>query len=285
MAAFDWYQATIPAPVDDVLEACCDLAETVSLEHSKGMHGYATRTAVMADGSPVGHVLHGGTHAYPHVQFTSDAAQAGADLIRARFPEHFVTRVDACEDFDEEGAFDRILPVLLQAAERHRVRVDTRGDHLLRREARTVYLGAPSSAVRLRQYDKAAELRAKFARDPVRLAMVPQSLTRLEAQVRPQTQVSRQLFASIEPMAVMGSSPWLRDVWRQIAGLDLEPVQVGKPWRQSDDERAYSYLLAQYGGLLARMKEDLGSWACVGEQIGFDLRERSKAKRRLGHAH
>jgi hypothetical protein len=282
VAGFDWYQATVPAPVDDVLEACFDLGGSIRLEHAKGMQGYGTRTVVMSDGASLGHVMHGGTHTHPHVQFTSDAAQAGAELIRARFPEHFVTRLDAREDFGDEGAFDRMLPVLLQAAERHRVRVDTRGDHLLRREARTVYLGAPSSAVRLRQYDKAAELRAKFASDPVRLATVPQSLTRLEAQVRPQTHLARRAFASIEPMAVMGSSTWLREVWEQIGGLQLEPVQVGKPWRQSDDDRAYGYLLAQYGGLLSRIKDDLGSWACVGQQIGSDLEERRKAKRGLG---
>jgi hypothetical protein len=235
---------------------------------------------VLVDGEPAGQVSHGGTHAHPHAQFTSDSAQSGAELIRARFPSHTVTRLDAREDFGDAGAFDRMLPVLLKAAERHRVKVDTRGDHLLRREARTVYLGAPSSAVRLRQYDKAAELRAKFAADPVRLAEVPETLTRLEAQVRPQTRDARAAFASIEPMAVMGCSAWLREVWEEVAGLRLEPVQVGKPWRQSDDDRCYAYLLAQYGGFLERFKNDLGSWACVGEQIGSDLAERRKAERR-----
>jgi len=282
VAAFDWYQATIREPSDDVLEACLGLGERAYLEHGKGRQGYGTTTRVVDQEGLLAQVLHGGSHAYPHVIFTSDQAQPGAEMIRARFPLHEVTRVDAREDFGDEGAFDRMLPVLLSAAERHRVRVDTRGDHLLRKEARTVYLGAPSSAVRLRQYDKAAELRAKFAADPVRLASVPENLTRLEAQVRPQTSEGRRQFASIEPLAVMGSSAWLRDVWQAVAGMDLEPVQVGKAWRQSDDDRAYSYLLAQYGGLLDRLKNDLGSWACVGEQIGYDLAERHKAERLKG---
>jgi hypothetical protein len=78
----------------------------------------------------------------------------------------------------------------------------------------------------------------------------------------------------------MGSSPWLREVWKRVAGLDLEPVQVGKPWRQSDDDRAYAYMLAQYGGLLRRIHGDLGSWDMVGRQIGYDLAEREKASRR-----
>lgn len=257
------------------------LGERVALEHTKGRQGYATTTRLVDASGLVGQVLHGGSHPYPHVVFTSEGAQPGAELIRARFPApaHLVTRLDAREDIGDEGAFDRVLPALLSAADRHRVGVDTRGDHLLRKVARTVYLGAASSAVRLRMYDKAAEMRAKFAADPVRLAAVPENLTRLEAQVRPQTHAARVAFATIEPLAVMGSSAWLRDVWQAVAQMDLEPVQVGKAWRQSDDDRAYSYLLAQYGGLLKRRQAELGSWACVGLQLGDDLADREKATR------
>lgn len=280
MAAFDWYQATVREPVADVLEACMELGDRSHIEHTKGRQGYATVTRVVDAEGLLGQVLHGGSHEYPHVIFTSEGAQPGAELIRARFPAHQVTRVDVREDFAEPGAFDLMLPTLLAAAERHRVRVDTRGDHLLRKEARTVYLGAASSAVRMRQYDKAAELRSKFASDPVRLAAVPENLTRVELQVRPQTHSMREHFASIEPVAVMGSSAWSREVWAAIASMDLEPVQVGKLWRQSDDDRAYSYLLAQYGGLMQRLVGNLGSWPALGAQIGHDLVERSKAQRR-----
>jgi hypothetical protein len=196
------------------------------------------------------------------------------------YPQHQVTRADACEDFSDPEAFDLILPVMLGAATAHRVKVDTRGDHLLTMKGRTVYLGSSASACRQRLYDKAAELRAKHAADPVRLLEVPDYLTRLEAQVRPQTASARALFASIEPMAVMGSSAWLRTVWEGVSGQKLTPVHVGKPWRQSDDDRAYAYLLAQYGGLLQRRQQELGSWDCVGLQLGHDLAERAKAIKR-----
>jgi hypothetical protein len=228
----------------------------------------------------VARVFHGGSHQYPHAVVSGEWAQPGAELIRARFPQHLVTRADAREDFAGPDTFDRTQPHLLEVAQAHRVKVDTRGDHLLTKQGRTIYLGSAASAVRLRMYDKAAELRAKFAADPVRLAQVPDHLTRLEAQVRPQTREARSAFASIEPVAVMGCSAWLREVWRRVVGLEVEPVQVGKVWRQADDDRAYAYLLAQYGGLLRRMQADLGSWECVGLQIGSDLAERDKVKRR-----
>lgn len=282
MAAFDWYQATVRVPVDDLLEALGSPCERFSLSHGRGHHGYAHSTVLEASDGFKATVWHGGSHEYPHAVLTSDSAQPGAESIRAAFPEHFVTRADVREDFADEGAFDRILPHLVDVAKSHRVKVDTRGDHLLTMEGRTVYLGSSASACRQRLYDKRAELAAKFASDPVKLAQLPPHLTRLEAQVRPQTQESRLAFASIEPLAVMGSSAWLREVWKRVAGLDLEPVQVGKPWRQSDDDRAYAGFLAQYGGLLQRMQVDLGSWECLGLQIGHDLAERQKAKRGPG---
>lgn len=277
MAAFDWYQATVPAPVDDVIGSLLELAPGAAIGHDKGHHGYAHTSAVCTSTEgAIARVWHGGTHEYPHVVISGEWAQPGVEVIRARFPEHYVTRADAREDFADPGAWDRIAPVMLDAAKQYRVKVDTRGDHLLTMEGRTLYLGSPSSACRQRLYDKAAQLRAKFAADPVMLASIPPHLARLEAQVRPQTKEARSEFATIEPMAVMGSSPWLRHVWKGVAGLDLEPVQVSKRYRQADDDRAYAYLLAQYGGLLRRRMVDHGSWAALGAQIGHDLAEREK---------
>lgn len=278
MAGFDWYQATVRAPVDDVLESLLAAAEGVRMAHTRGQHGYGHTTVLESPEGPLARVWHGGTHPYPHVVLSGESTQAGVEVIRARFPDHAVTRADAREDFADPGAFDRIMPVMLDAAQANRVKVGCAGDWALTMEARTLYLGSPKSPCRQRLYDKAAELRAKFAADPVKLATVPDHLARLEAQVRPETKQARERFATIEPLAVMGSSPWLRAVWKGVAGLDLEPVQVCKPWRQSDDDRAYAYLLAQYGGLLRRLHADLGSWSCVGEQIGYDLAEREKVK-------
>jgi hypothetical protein len=280
MASFDWYQATVRAPVDDLLAGLLELDDAAELRHSKGVHGYAHTTAIYGSDGRLGHVWHGGTHSHPHAVMTGEDAQAGAELLRARFPGHLVTRADAREDFSDGGAFDRIQPHLLDVARTHRVKVGTAGDHLLTMQGRTVYLGAKSSATQLRLYDKAAELRAKFAADPVRLAAVPETLTRLEAQVRPQTAEARARFATIEPLEVMGSSAWLRKLWQLVAGEGLQPVQVGKGYRQADDARAYAYLLAQYGGLLRRMCGDLGNWDCVGKQIGSDLAERERVARK-----
>lgn len=279
MAAFDWYQATVPASVDDVLEACMGLSGGSWLVHSKGMNGYAHATSIDSPDGLLGKVWHGGTHEKPHALFTGDQAEAGSQCIRASFPEHFVSRADPRMDFIDATAYDRIEAVMADVARSNRVKVGMQGDHKVRMEGRTFELGAPSSAVRERLYEKTAEQKAKFAFDPVRLSAVPEDWVRLEAQIRPQTREAKLRFATIEPVAAMGSSAWLRAVWLGVVGSELAPVQVGKPWRQSDDDRAWSFLLAQYGGLLTRKLQDHGSWACLGEQIGQDLAERNKAIR------
>lgn len=278
MAEFDWYQCTVPAGVDDVMAACLELGQGTQLRHTKGRQGYGTTTRLEDAEGLVAQVLHGGSHPHPHVIFTGGSAMSGSQAIRAAFPEHLVSRCDSRVDFGEPDAFDRMLPALLSSADRHRVKVDTRGDHLLRKVGRSVYLGAASSAVQMRQYDKAAELRSKFAADPVKLATVPDHLTRVELQVRPQTHDMRRQFASIDPLSVLGSSAWSREVWAAIAGMELQPLNVGKVWRQADDERSYACMMFQYGPLLRRKQIELGSWDCVGLQLGHDLAERDKAR-------
>ena len=281
MPSLDWYQATIPRTENDVLEVLSGLQSGLKLSHQRGMHGYAHSAGLgtEADGT-VARVLYGGTHEYPHAILSGEWAQPGAELIRASFPEHTVSRADVREDFGDAEAYERIQLHVLDVARACRVKVGTAGDHLLTMKGRTVYLGASSSAVRLRLYDKAEEMRSKLPPMQTRGACpiahglargIPEHLTRLEAQIRPHTKEARREFATLEPTEMLGCAYWMREVWRGVAGLELQPVQVGRGWRQSDDERAYRYMLAQYGGVLRRLQGDLGSWACVGMQLGDDL--------------
>jgi hypothetical protein len=158
------------------------------------------------------------------------------------------------------------------------VKVGTAGDHLLTKIGRTLYLGSPKSAAMGRMYDKAAELRHKFAADPVMLAMLPVHLTRLEVQARPKTTDAKRAFATIEPLSVMGSSTWARALWKNVAEVELEPVQLYRPWRQSDDDRAYAYALAQYGAMFERRAAVMG-WDCLGLQMKDDLQARHAVER------
>jgi hypothetical protein len=268
--------------VPDIRACLADLAPGGKWEpQRKGKQGYGFADHLEGTDGTAAVLWWGGTHAHPHVVLSGDQAHAGSELLRTAWPDsHQVSRVDACIDYADEGAYDRLQGAALEVAQEHGVRVDTRGDHLVTRKGRTVYLGAPTSHTRLRIYDKGEQLRQQYANDPVRLATVPDHLARFECQVRPATPTAREIASRADPITVMGASRWMRALMAIVAGIELEPYQAGKPWRQADDDRAYAALLAQYGGLLKRIQADLGHWDLVGRQLGYDLAERDEAKRR-----
>ena len=282
-ARFDWYQATVESEVGPLLRALEGGFPGARWEGMpKAPQGYAFGHRLSDVDGQVCMVWYGGTHELPHVVSSGETAQPVAEVLRAEYGggRHRVSRADACIDFAEPGADDRLQGIALGVAAEAKVKVSTAGDHLLTKQCRTVYLGAPTSHTRLRIYEKADELRQKYRADPARLASVPAELARLECQVRPQTPMGRVAAAQVDPVVLMGSSRWMRELMRLVAGLDLEPFEAGKPWRQADDDRAYAALLAQYGGLLARIRSDLGSWDMVGRQIGADLAERAAVRAR-----
>lgn len=283
MVAFDWYQATVRAPVDDVVEALQDRSARKVLRHVRGVQGYAHCTKLVDADGELGEVevWHGGTHAYPHVRFTSDAAPGHADILRECFPEHMVSRIDVKEDFGQEGTFDRMLPALLDAARRHRVKVDAQGDHYVTKQGRSLYLGSRKSAVVLRVYDKAAQMRSKLSHDPVRLQAVPEHLTRFEVECKPAHAVVRRACATLKPEAFMGASAWVREAWEAFGGEPVAPLCLTKSWRVSDDDRTYAYVLSAFGALLTRRAEDLGSWECMGLQLRDDIAAVAHAKAEL----
>lgn len=282
MARFDWYQGTVRAEPRVILDALSSLAAAGAWEDLKRAPlGYqAGRRLVDVDGQ-VCQVWWGDKHEFPHVVFTGETAPAGAAALRTMFPgAHGVSRADVCDDYVEPGAYDRLQSIALGVAQARGVKVGTAGDHLLTKEGRTVYLGGRASHTRLRIYDKAAELRAQFANNLPKLMQVPDHLARLEVQVRPQTPAAKAAAALADPVALMGSAAWTRDLMLQVSGLDIEPFQAGRLWRQADDDRAYSALLAQYGPMMERRAKELGSWECVGLQMADDLAERARLKKR-----
>jgi hypothetical protein len=280
---FDWYQATVQGSLEAVMAAlpgACDGPARWE-DMPRAPHGYGSGRKLHDGDGQVGMVWWGGTHAHPHVVSSGESAQRVSEVLRAEFGGvHRVTRADACIDYAEPGSYERLQALALGVADERGIKVGTAGDHLLTKTGRTVYIGAPSSHTRLRVYEKADELRAKFAHDPARLAGVPPELARLECQVRPQTAEAKLAASAVSPVELMGSSAWMRELMRRVAGLELEPFQAARAWRQADDDRAYAALLAQYGGLLKRIRDDLGAWDMVGRQVGHDLAERERLERR-----
>jgi hypothetical protein len=272
-AVFDWYQGSAFVDVNTlrgVLSEAAVGAEWEDLERVPHGYGYGFRLSD-TDGR-VADVWAGGSHENPHFVASGPTAQIVCDLLRSELPgQHAVSRADPCIDYATPGAYDVLQAVAIEVAKEQRVKVGTAGDHLLTMEGRTLYLGAPSSHVRLRLYDKAHELRAKFANMPDVLETIPDELARLEGQIRPKTPDAKRLAATASPVEMFGSAAWMRVLLGKVAGLEIEPFQAGPVWRKSDDDRAYAAMLSQYGNLLQRIRDQLGSAECVGLQIFDDL--------------
>jgi len=227
------------------------------------MHGYESGWDLKADGSVVARVLYGGNGGWPHAWGSSDETEPFVSAVRGRWPDrHRVTRMDAAEDFDGEGTWDRLYGVSVGLADERGLKIDQAGDWHREIAGRTFYLGGRKSAVRARLYEKGKQLRG-LALDGG--ADISTDLVRLEVQVRPEGP-ARDWAAFGEPEEAFGYADWTCELARQLLGLDVERVHI-RERRESDDARAIEWLVRQYGEHLERLAERRGGWAAAGEEL------------------
>ena len=263
---FDWYQATVSADPDHVLRAL-EAEFSAESRGSRGFWGYQNCSELVVGEDVRARVLHGGAIARPHVLMSGSEAPPLAAALRDLWPSgHEVARMDACEDFDGPGTWDRLVEPLLRIADERQLSIDQAGDWHRLEAGRTLYVGSPKSAVRVRLYEKGKELRVKGI-DPA----ASLDLCRLEVQVRPQGK-SRFVAATGSPDDAWGYSVWSRAVAAELLALDVPRVAV-KEGRLSNDERAIRHLAKQYAGPLSR-RAAATSW----EELALQLQRRVMAE-------
>lgn len=248
------------------------------VEEGRRRLGYAQAFRITDKGGDelVGEVLCGavtGNHE-PHAVATGSRAHEFSEVLRANWPAHRVSRFDAAEDFDEEGAFETLtghMATISKAA-------GCKGLWMLPDDpldGATYYLGSESSNVRCRAYQKGLLTRKQLHHSFH--DKVSPHWARLEVQVRPK-KLGKEYAASCSPIDAWGFALWSKDLAEVAMALDVARYQGG--WKpQTDDERTFDWMLRQYGPLLGRVKDDLGDWGCVGLQIGQRLKELADAAR------
>ena len=271
---FDWYAATVPElPPMELLDAVCRGLGGTVIEGRRRL-GYAQCFRVNnVQGDALAEVLVGSVgknNLPPHVVATGDKAPALASLLRESFPSHRVSRFDAAEDFDRVGAFADLTRVMGEvAAENHVKGLWITPDDP--DEGATYYLGGKSSAVTCRCYQKGLQLRKTV--HPGLQPMISTDWARLEIQVRPPKQLGKIIAATLTPEQAWGFAGWSQALALAALNLNIPRVE-GLCWKpQSDDDRAFDWMCRQYGPLLGRVLNDLGTWECVGLQIGDRLAE------------
>ena len=276
---FDWYQATIPEnPIVLVETLKSALAPDGDIVEGRGRHNYHQSFRVRnARGERVAEVLAGGSNGDPNATASGIVTPGFVDVVRGSWPEHRVTRFDAAEDMAQQGALEALEATCRGLAKD----LGIKGRAVVPddpSEGRTYYLGAPSSDTRVRLYDKTAETRAKLP--PERHGEVPDHWARLEVQVRPRKQWK--LFAAqATPEQAWGFAGWTHELAKRALSLHIERITM-QSGRETDDERAFRFMVLQYGPLLQRICRDLGSWECVGLTVGEAIAAQKAARIKRG---
>lgn len=273
MIRFDAYSATTTeakaTELVDLLRSCA--AGPVTLVAGKGFHSFGERLSCKDEsGAEYGSVSWGGRQGSRcMIEIKGEQTPAAVVALRERY-YHRVTRADSCADFDGPGTFDRLLGPCLAIKSKHRLKGAKFGDwEDFPEDGRTLYLGAPSSAVRLRLYEKGKQPEYRHLSRP--------EWVRMEIQARPAKE-AKAAFNRLSAYDVWGASTWSRELAAELLQAHIDPHPAGTVYKHTQRESALRWACKQYGSHLVSLRDDLGSWECVGLTIGEMIRERQAGK-------
>ena len=256
---FDWYAATVREDVNEILDVLA-VGLDAEIKTGKPKQGYAQGNTLTRNGSTVCTVFSGGRNGWPHVYASGDDTDALVPVLRAAWPlTHYVTRMDSAQDFDGPETWDRLYAPTIELADELHLKVNQAGDWHRLEAGRTLYLGAPTSAVRTRLYEKGKQLRGLAPDGGPEISL---DLVRLEVQVRPDGE-ARYTAARSTPAQAYGYANWTQELQRRILDVDVERVMI-RERRMSDRERALEYCIQQYGAHMASLGGELGSPEALG---------------------
>lgn len=199
------------------------------------------------------------------VEVKGERAPEVVERLRSGFP-HRCTRVDSCVDFERPGAFEELLGPVLKAKEDHKLYGEKRGDWDMPELGRTQYLGASSSAVRARLYEK--------GKQPEFRHLSRFDLCRLEIQVRP-AKDAKDAYSKLSALEVWGASKWTCQLASEVLSEMLDPHPPGTVRKDTKRDQALRWMCSQYGPHLVSLAGDLGGW----EVLGLTLREMIEEER------
>lgn len=257
-ARFDWYSATFEHLDDDRVPAALAVALGGTITWSRGRLGYARCASIDAGDETLARVFTGSARlGEVHVAVSGDACDRVVPLLRRLWPEHRVARADSAIDFRSE--FEVIDAAALAFAKDRRLAfrlvTDSEG-------GATRYLGSPSSEVTVRVYKKSEQLRKMH---PERAREVPDGIVRVELQARPGTRV-KAAVATMTAEELWGLGAWTRDFAVEFLRVDAERVATHFR-RPTDWSRSLHWLGEQYGPLVRRRADEVGSDQAVAEVL------------------
>lgn len=237
---WDWTATTHegrPGIVNDVVERWGAHVVTPG----RGLQGWSQSVdAFDGDGYKIGSVYYGAAREDVHVLSTSAAADSARRLVLDLDPQARTARVDT--RVDSLVPFEDLAGVLEDAAGIYGSQIVTmekrvRGES----QGRTVYLGAPTSAVRVRLYEKWLESPGEYV----------EGTNRVEVQLRPQSKVKGRV-SSWSPAETFCASKVTQHLAAALGASAVPASSLHVAKGTPDLERTLDVMGQQYGPAVAR---------------------------------
>jgi hypothetical protein len=265
LTRFDAYTATTrAAKAEDLFQMLFRGGDR--FRQGKGHHGFENRASFVGlDGAETAAVSWGGLHGeLVMMEAKGERTPAIVDRLRSKY-EHRCTRVDSCYDVEEPGAFEKLLTPCLEVKKDFKLKGSKAGDwEDFPEDGRTLYVGANSSPVRLRLYEKGHQPEYRHLARP--------DWVRIELQVRP-AKDAKDSYSKADSLAVWGASAWTRELAGKVLAAELAPLPAGTTYKLTEEERAIRFMCKQYGNHLMSLRNRLGSWEAVGVELSEIIRK------------
>lgn len=260
MVRFDAYTASVRGASYRELCAIVEF-DGSKVVGSRGHHGYAERISFREPGGEeVAAVSYGGTNAKtPMIECKGEKTPFIVPAIRETFPGHSCSRVDSAYDLEKPGAWDELLSEVMAVKSKHKLKGEQRGDWQdFPEDGRTMYLGAPTSTVRTRLYEKGKQPEYRELGHP--------DWVRLEIQVRPAKE-AKKVYATLTPEQVWGASRYTRDLAARVLQKELDPFPAGTVRKESSEVLKRRHMVRQYGPLALNWLDEAGDIETLRAQI------------------
>jgi Replication initiation factor len=268
---FDAWNATFPNAVLHEVRNYLETKIGATLENrERGLHGYKFSELIQIDGVTHGVIAYGGPIPRLFVEVKGEPAQAWSEFVQSWIKEWtgednlaLLTRADVCYDWEDDLDVVALAPSLRAHVDStvspdggRPPQWDQRGDWSSekgRSRGCTLYMGAPSSSVRIRLYDKGAELKSRGidASDKLR---------RVEVQVRASSKAEKIAWAFSTPEMFWTISVSVRAVSSHLS-VPFQGSMVRVPSPPADLERLKTLASVQYGDAIAALARDLATGA------------------------
>lgn len=270
---FDAYNATVYAnPIlllGRLLDALTEAGHAPQVGEGPPVQFYAQNALLLApSGKRLLSVRSGGQNGHPFVECKGDHSGVVADTLR-RFFDHAPARQDVCIDLRGPAVWDEVCR-LCDQFEAEGVILDQLGakrDNPNR--GTTLALGSRHSQCYVRVYQKGLKIAQELGLTGDDIPDELRHWVRVELEYKPDKRPARMKAATLAPAELWGCSPWTRRFAKLALSIDAERVTMNEK-RESNEERAWRYMLEQYGPTMLKRIRRMG-WRAFVDGLEDDL--------------